>query len=279
MRTNTVCPYEADYSKVPGDRVLPFIFSLNTEKSVLEPEEGEYQKFCYDVTAVGKDMPLYADLSHFVLGVCRQLGQEDVEEVTVLINGDPQTIVWGENVEFKTEEHPDPPTGCAGLKFDFPLDKVVGFMEVCIVLKTPYEVGPVNVCVYGGGTTAEGLTVCGPSCRGDGGCESVFYQKETVCVPVKVTPFAQAGTAKAVCCGAPTVNMDGQCPGKRTYCFFTVTQNLCIEIPISFGADIETGAALVQCGDVSEEGCSCSEQPEETGSRQNTEESRKRIWR
>lgn len=258
MKTNSTCNHLVDYSSVSGDPVLPFVISLNVEESVLEPSEGEYQKFCYDITGVGEDTSQYADLSHFLFGICSNITQNDIAEILVIINGDSQTIIWGENVEIKTNEKPDPPTGCAGLKFDFPLDKMEGVMKVCITLFTPYNVGPVNVCLYGGGTTVTGLDICGPSCGGSKPCESVFYQKETVCVPVKVTPFAKPGIAKTTCCGIPIVNPGAECSGNQTSCSFTITQSICVEIPIAFGADIETGAAVVQCGIASETPCDCS---------------------
>ena len=280
MIAKSTCDYEADYSTIPGDRILPFIFSLNLEDSILYPSKGEYQKFCYDITAVGQDSPHYADLSHFLFGICSTITKENIIEITVSINGKPQTVVWGDNVEIKTADKPDNPTGCTGLKFDFPLNKIVGYMKVCISLRTPYSIGPVNVCLYGGGTTATGLTVCGPSCGGDEPCESVFYQKETVCVPVKVTPFAKPGTAKATCCGDPIVSTGNQCMGNQTSCSFTITQSLCIEIPISFGAVIETGSAVVKCGTPSEEECDCSEpdDAEVVDALQNTVDTRERRF-
>lgn len=279
MTTELLCNYQIDYSKVLGDRILPFVFTLNTEESVLEPEEGEYQKFCYDITAVGEDLPKYADLSHFLFGICRAVTQSDIAEITVSINGDPQNVIWGENVEIKTAEHPDPPTGCTGLKFDFPLDKEIGIMRVCISLRTVYNIGPMNVCLYGGGTTATGLQICGPMCA-HSGCDATFYQKETVCVPVKVTPYARPGMAKVTCCGEPDVHPGGKCSGSQMYCAFTVTQSLCVEIPISFGAVVETGAATVQCGDVSGNGCDCSkpEEPEEASLQRNEDIRERRFF-
>ncbi len=261
------CSHEADYSKVMGDRVLPFVFTLNLEKSVLFPGEGQKQKFCYDIEGVGQDSSEYADLSHFLLGICGSIVQSDIVEISVVIDGKEQTVVWGENVEIKTSEKPDNPTGCTGLKFDFPLDKVDGHMQVCITMAQSYAVGPVNVCVFGGNTTATGLMICGPACGGTEPCESVFYQKEMVCVPVTVTPFANPGTAKATCCGEAVVTAGGQCSGSRKSCSFTITQSLCIEIPISFGAVIETGDAVVQCGGVSEEPCDCSDAVEQNAAR------------
>lgn len=259
MSANTECNYLIDYSTVTGERILPFIFSLNMDDSIFYPADGEYQTFCYDITGVGQDTPQYADLSHFLFGICSAITQEDIAMVTVRINGESQEVIWGENVEIKTIEKPDNPTGCAGLKFDFALNKIIGFMQVCIMMRTTYSIGPVDVCLYGGGITATGLRICGPVCGGNAPCESVFYQNETVCVPVKVTPYAKSGTAKATCCGNPVVKSGGQCLGSQTSCTFTITQSLCIEVPISFGAVIETGNAVVQCGTVSEEKCDCSE--------------------
>lgn len=245
---------------------MPFRFTLDLEKSILYPATGEKQKFCYEiegvgeerVESVGEDTSKFANLSHFLLGICRQIKKEDIAEIIVSINGESQTVVWGENVEIKTEENPDNPTGCVGLKFDFPLNKDREVMQVCITLNNIYAIGPVNVCLFGGNTTATGLMICGPVCGGETSCETTFYQTETVCVPVTVTPFANPGTAKATCCGKPVIATDNQCQGTQRSCTFTVTQRLCIEVPIAFGADIETGAAVVRCGDVSETPCDCS---------------------
>ena len=55
MKTNSICSNQVDYSTVSGDCILPFLFTLNLENSILEPEEGQYQKFCYDISDVGQD--------------------------------------------------------------------------------------------------------------------------------------------------------------------------------------------------------------------------------
>lgn len=260
MITKMVCSNSIDYSQVTGERILPFRFTLNMEDSILHPEEGEKQRFCYDVEGVGQDTSRFADLSHFLLGICENITREDIAEITVVVDGEHKTVIWGDNVEIKTPEKPDHPTGCVGLKFDFPLDKVDGTMEVCITLNHPFSIGPVNVCLFGGNTTATGLSICGPVCGGESPCNSTFFQKETVCVPVKVTPHATPGMAKATCCGEPVVTPgSNRCPGDQTSCSFTITQTLCIEIPIEFGAVIETGAAVVQCGTVTREPCDCDD--------------------
>ena len=42
-------------------------------------------------------------------------------------------------------------------------------------------------------------------------CPAVGYQSASVCVPVTVTPFAQAGATTTKCCGSPVVT-----PGRVT---------------------------------------------------------------
>lgn len=264
MTERAMCVNTVDYSQVEGNRILPFRFTLDLENSILYPTAGQKQRFCYFVEGVGQDTSRFADLSHFLLGVCETITLADIASVTVVIDGVPQNVILGGNVEIKTEEHPDNPTGCIGLKFDFPLNKVDGEMEVCITLNKTFAVGAVNVCVFGGNTTATGLMICGPSCGEMNPCESTFFQNETVCVPVTVTPFATPGEAKANCCGKPMVSTDNPCQGDKKSCSFTIRQKLCIEIPIKFGAVIETGEAVVQCGEVSEMPCDCSTAVEES---------------
>jgi hypothetical protein len=89
-------------------------------------------------------------------------------------------------------------------------------------------------------------------------CTSTVYQTETVCVPVTVKPFATPGTTKTVCCGEPVISSGNQCgDDSQNFCTFTITQAVCIEVPVAFGAEIETGTPAVQCGIADTEECSC----------------------
>ncbi|MDD3206299.1 MAG: hypothetical protein PHS74_11305 [Lachnospiraceae bacterium] len=272
MSAITLCSNMVDYSKMIGERILPFQFTLNLERSVLYPENDEHQIFYYDILGVGKDSAAYADLSHFLFGICSSITREDIVSIKVIIDNEVITPEWGTDVEIKTEEKPDTPTGCVGLKFDYGLDKVDGAMSVEIEMAKTYPVGPVNICLFGGDVTATGLSICGPSCSSGSPCSSVFYQNETVCVPITVTPFAHSGTARAICCGNPIVSTDGTCTGTKKSCSMTIKQTLCIEIPISFGADIDTEDAVVSCGDVTEKPCNCTTTPPETVVKANTPE-------
>lgn len=251
---SSVCNLVIDYSTVLGDRILPFQVSLNLPNSNLDPAVGENQRFCYDVVAVGEDTSLFADLSHLVLGICSEIPAEEIVNISVIINGVAQDVVFGDggNVELRTADRPDPPTGCPGLKFDFPLDKVFGTMRICFELTTARKVAGIDVCLFGGNTTAEGLQICGPICESqERGCPVIGYQRSTVCVPVTVTPFARVGTPITSCCGQPIVTAGSVCPPNGGVCRFTISQQICVAVPVEFGARAVAGTPSVQCGEAS----------------------------
>lgn len=83
-------------------------------------------------------------------------------------------------------------------------------------------------------------------------CPTTGYQRVSVCVPVKVTPFANPGMTTTFCCGEPIINpgieyCEGVVGGN---CSFTITQDLCIAVPVEFGAIPEVGDAAINCGEV-----------------------------
>lgn len=244
------CNASIDYTQVPGERILPFEFTLDVENSNLYPAAGENQRFCYTVEGRGADNSDFADLSHFVMVVCPGITEEMLANVRVVIDGVSQDVVIGENVEIKTAAQPDPTTGCPGLKVDFGLDKVDGVMQFCYELIQPFAIGAVQVCVKGGQQTASGLAICGPVCGGESSCTVYGSQRATVCVPVTVTPFASVGDTVTRCCGSPTVTpgtavCGGTPMGK---CVFTISQDVCITVPVSFGAGSVVGQYSVLCG-------------------------------
>lgn len=81
-------------------------------------------------------------------------------------------------------------------------------------------------------------------------CPATGYQSATVCVPVVVTPFATAGSTTTICCGSPVVTSGSTtCSGTvNGSCYFTISQNLCVEVPVDFGANASVGAPSVECG-------------------------------
>lgn len=246
------CNREIDYSQVQGDRILPFKFELDVPASNLFPGPGENQRFCYNVTGVGEGGPQEADLSHFVLGICDEIPADQIVNITV--NGVPQVL--NGNVELRTPQNPDPTTGCAGLKFDFEVNKEGGQLTFCFELTVPRDIGPNPVCLFGGGATVQGLSICGPVCDGNGNvtCEGVAFQRLSVCVPVTVTPFANRGPTTTFCCGNPMIRSgDHMCDGEQNgTCRFTMTQNLCVRVPVTFGSTTSVGPTFVQCGEATD---------------------------
>lgn len=251
------CDFVIDYSEVTGERILPFVIELDQAASNLEPGPGENQRFCYNILGVGSDAPQFADLSHFVLGICEDIPEEQITNISVVIDGVEQEVDFGEggNVELRTPENPDPPTGCIGLKFDFEEDKVEGEMTFCFELTVPYNIGPNVACLFGGGVTANQLSICGPICGEiPQRCQATAYQRSTVCVPVTITPFANNGETVTFCCGDPTITPVPDCEGvENGSCVFTITQNICVSVPVEFGAYTNVGDPFVQCGQVSSE--------------------------
>lgn len=84
-------------------------------------------------------------------------------------------------------------------------------------------------------------------------CPTVAYQLSSVCVPVTVIPFAKAGTTVTKCCGKPTVVAGkNTCNGvKNGQCVFTISQDICVEVPVEFGAVATVGDIFVACNGVS----------------------------
>lgn len=243
------CSTFINYADVPGERILPFTITLDLERSILQPDAGENQRFCYRIDGIGQNIPSQADLSHILFGICHEIPITQLANITVTRNGSAETVIIGQNVELKTEAKPDPPTGCAGLKFDFGLNKQNGTMLVCFELLTPYPVADIAVCLYGGGVTANSLTICGPACQQETQCPATTEQELSVCVPVTVTPYAVVGTTVTRCVGTPIVRPGvSVCPGVvNGSCQFTISQRLSVSVPVRFGARAVPGEHSVEC--------------------------------
>ena len=85
-------------------------------------------------------------------------------------------------------------------------------------------------------------------------CPAVGYQSASICVPVTVTPLAQTGATITKCCGNPVVTPGREvCGGvKNGSCFFTITQDICVAVPVEFGAVATVGDSYVSCNGASE---------------------------
>ena len=84
-------------------------------------------------------------------------------------------------------------------------------------------------------------------------CPAVGYQSASICVPVTVTPFAQTGATLTKCCGSPVVTPGlDVCGGmKNGSCVFTISQDLCMAVPVEFGAVSTVGDTFVSCNGAS----------------------------
>ena len=96
-----------------------------------------------------------------------------------------------------------------------------------------------------------------PQDKPETACDCTLSQEEKVSVAVKVTPFATPGEAKVTCLGKPMISCHDQRDCDKSCCNFVVTQTLHTEIPISFGALVETGIAVVQCDMAKTKDCDC----------------------
>ena len=84
-------------------------------------------------------------------------------------------------------------------------------------------------------------------------CPTVAYQLSSICVPVTVTPFAKAGMTMTKCCSRPTVTPGRElCNGvKGGQCVFYFSQDICVEVPVEFGAVAQVGDTYVACNGAS----------------------------
>ncbi len=89
-------------------------------------------------------------------------------------------------------------------------------------------------------------------------CPAVGYQSASICVPVTVTPFAYTGATRTKCCGDPVVISGiNTCGGaKNGTCSFTISQDICVAVPVIFGATAAVGDTYVDCnGATAENNC------------------------
>lgn len=81
-------------------------------------------------------------------------------------------------------------------------------------------------------------------------CPATGYQSATVCVPVTIRPFAKPGKTTTYCKGNPIIKPDSDtCHGTiNGVCNFTISQEVCVEVPVDFGATATVGKAVIDCG-------------------------------
>ena len=82
----------------------------------------------------------------------------------------------------------------------------------------------------------------------NGICETTVHENVCVQATVTITPSVTSGPSTSFCLGNPVI---GSCPGTlRENCVFTVSQNLCVQIPLSFSADAAAVPNGIVCNEV-----------------------------
>ncbi|MEG1633942.1 MAG: hypothetical protein RR314_07825 [Oscillospiraceae bacterium] len=79
-------------------------------------------------------------------------------------------------------------------------------------------------------------------------CTSVTSQYADVSVPLKLKPYALVGKMTTECCGEPMFALRPcQGAGGSCGCEITITQTVCIRIPIEYGAEADVGDTTTAC--------------------------------
>lgn len=87
----------------------------------------------------------------------------------------------------------------------------------------------------------------------EGTCETLIHEDVCVQATVTITPEVIVGPSTSFCLGNPTI---GGCPGiLRENCVFAVSQNICVQIPLTFGATAAAVANGIVCGNTDIGGC------------------------
>lgn len=85
-----------------------------------------------------------------------------------------------------------------------------------------------------------------------GCCNKVSTQCVDIAAPLHLVPNASVGSVTVTCQGAPSVTCvtepDGSC------CTVTMTQQICVSIPVRYGVTLNAGEPTIACADSS---CGC----------------------
>jgi len=88
-----------------------------------------------------------------------------------------------------------------------------------------------------------------------GGCNKTGTQCVNIAAPLTMVPTASVGTVSVACQGVPSITCVTDPEG--TSCTVTMTQQLCVSVPIRYGVSLTTGEPTIACADNSCIGCGC----------------------
>ncbi|WP_295579851.1 hypothetical protein [uncultured Oscillibacter sp.] len=86
------------------------------------------------------------------------------------------------------------------------------------------------------------------------GCNKIGTQCVDVSAPMTLTPTATVGTVTVSCQGTPSITCVTDPSG--TSCTVTMTQQVCVSVPIRYGVTMTTSEPTIACAD-SCVGCGC----------------------
>ena len=78
-------------------------------------------------------------------------------------------------------------------------------------------------------------------------CNKTAAQCVEVTAPATLTPTAEVGSISLACQGAPDV--DCVTNGKGASCTLTITQKVCVSIPVRFGVTMDSDDPTIACAD------------------------------
>lgn len=81
----------------------------------------------------------------------------------------------------------------------------------------------------------------------DCGCNKIVTQSVDIAAPVTLLPTACLGTVTVACQGVPVVSCTADPCG--TSSTITVTQRVCVTIPVRYDVSMSTGEPTIACAD------------------------------
>ena len=84
------------------------------------------------------------------------------------------------------------------------------------------------------------------------------FTNETVCIQaeVTITPTVTVGEIESFCVGDPVIGSCQGTPSPTGSCTFTVSQSICVQVPLTFAAQATAVPAGISCGDPGTGPCS-----------------------
>ncbi len=84
-------------------------------------------------------------------------------------------------------------------------------------------------------------------------CQALVHEDVCVQAEVKITPEVRVGEISTHCVGCPCIGVCAGVPCKC--CSFVVSQNICVEVPLAFKADVDVFPCGIVCGTPGLGGC------------------------